>query len=68
MNKELQFLVYTTPNEDIKVNAVVKDETIWLTQKALSFLVSIFQQFQNILLIFLKKRNYLNLQLFPKWK
>ncbi len=36
MNKELQFLVYATPNEDIKVNAVVKDETIWLTQKAMA--------------------------------
>lgn len=41
MNKELQFLVYTTPNEDIKVNAVVKDETIWLTQKAMAELFGV---------------------------
>ncbi|MEG0486238.1 MAG: RhuM family protein, partial [Oscillospiraceae bacterium] len=36
MNNELQFLIYNTPKEDISVNAVVKDETIWLTQKAMS--------------------------------
>jgi hypothetical protein len=36
MNKELQFLIYSTPQEDIKINAVVKDETIWLTQKTMA--------------------------------
>lgn len=41
MNKELQFLVYATPNEDIKVNAVVKDGTIWLTQKAMAELFGV---------------------------
>ena len=29
--KELQFLMYTTPQENIKIDVVVKDETIWLT-------------------------------------
>ena len=36
MDKELQFLIYNTPEENISVNAVVKDETIWLTQKAMA--------------------------------
>jgi hypothetical protein len=36
MNKELQFLIYNTPQEDIKVNVVMRDETIWLTQKAMA--------------------------------
>ena len=36
MQKDLQFLLYTTPSEDIKINAVIKDETIWLTQKAMA--------------------------------
>ena len=36
MSKELQFLIYNTPKENIKVNVVVKDETIWLTQKAMA--------------------------------
>ncbi|NDW12084.1 cell filamentation protein Fic [Bacteroides sp. 214] len=41
MNKQLQFLLYTTPQEDIKVNVVVKDETLWLTQKAMSELFDV---------------------------
>ena len=36
MNKELQFLIYNTPREDIKVNVVIRDETIWLTQRAMA--------------------------------
>ena len=30
---EIQFLLYNTPDENIKVNVIVKDETLWLTQK-----------------------------------
>ena len=36
MNKELQYLVYNTPEGAASVNAIVKDETIWLTQKAMA--------------------------------
>ena len=36
LDKELNFLIYSTPEEDIKVNAVIKDETIWLTQKGMA--------------------------------
>lgn len=39
MNKELQFLMYSTPIDDIKVNVLVKDESIWLTQKAMGELL-----------------------------
>ncbi len=38
MSKEFLFLMYNTPQEDIKVNVVVKDETLWLTQKAMATL------------------------------
>jgi len=41
MNKELQFLIYSTPQENIKVDVVVKDETIWLTQKAMAELFDV---------------------------
>jgi hypothetical protein len=41
MSKELQFLIYNTPQEDIKVDVVIKDETIWLTQKAMSELFDV---------------------------
>ena len=35
MNKEIQFLIYNTPQEDVKIGVVVKDETLWLTQRAI---------------------------------
>ncbi len=33
---EIQFLLYNTPDENIKVNVIVKDETLWMTQKAMA--------------------------------
>ena len=41
MNKELQFLIYSTPQFNTKINVVVKDETIWLTQKAMAELFGV---------------------------
>lgn len=36
MEKELNFLIYNTPDEDVTIHAAVKDESIWLTQKAMA--------------------------------
>jgi len=41
MNKEIQFLIYNTPQENIKVDVVVRDETLWLTQKAMAMLFDV---------------------------
>lgn len=41
MNKELQFLIYNTPQFNSKITVVVKDETIWLTQKAMAELFAV---------------------------
>jgi len=41
MSKELQFLIYNTPQEDVKVDVLVQDETIWLTQKAMAALFGV---------------------------
>ncbi len=41
MNQDFNFLMYRTANEDVSVNAVIKDETIWLTQKAMAKLFSV---------------------------
>jgi hypothetical protein len=41
MSKDFQFLIYNTPDRDVKVNAVIKDETIWLTQKAMAELFEV---------------------------
>ena len=36
MSRELQFLIYNTPYEDVTVNVVMQDENIWLSQKAMA--------------------------------
>ena len=36
MPSNFQFLLYQSADENISVNAVIKDETIWLTQKAMA--------------------------------
>lgn len=41
MKNEFEFLLYTMPNENVTVNAVLKDETIWLTQKAMAELFEV---------------------------
>jgi len=41
MDKELNFLIYNTPEENISIKAVVRDETIWLTQKAMAELFDV---------------------------
>ena len=41
MAKDFNFLVYNTPGKDIKVNAVIKDDTIWLTQKSMAELFGV---------------------------
>ena len=41
MDKELKFLLYSTPNEDVNVNVVVQDENLWLTQKAMAELFDV---------------------------
>ena len=34
--KQFEFLLYQSAEEDISVNALIKDDTIWLTQKAMA--------------------------------
>ena len=41
MDNELNFLIYNTPEENTSINAVVKDETIWLTQKSMAELFDV---------------------------
>ncbi|MCD8008121.1 MAG: virulence RhuM family protein [Clostridiales bacterium] len=41
MDNKMQFLIYRSAEEDVSVNAVVKDESIWLTQKAMAELFSV---------------------------
>jgi len=41
MSKEIQFLLYNMPDEQGKVQVVVKDETLWCTQKAMAQLFGV---------------------------
>lgn len=41
MNNEIQFILYQMPNDEGKVQVVIKDETIWATQKALAQLFDV---------------------------
>ena len=41
MAQEIQFLLYSMPDENGKVQVVIKDETIWCTQKAMAELFGI---------------------------
>ena len=41
MNEEIQFLIYNTQQEDVKIGVVVKEETLWLTQKAMAELFGV---------------------------
>ena len=41
MENNFNFLVYQTAQENVSVNALVKDETIWLTQKAMAELFDV---------------------------
>ena len=36
MTNGFNFLIYKTPDKDVKVNTVIKDDTIWLTQKSMA--------------------------------
>ncbi len=41
MSRDFQFLVYRSSNEDVSVNAIIKDETVWLTQKGMAELFGV---------------------------
>ena len=41
MSDEIQFLLYSLPDYEGKVQVVIKDETIWCTQKAMAQLFGV---------------------------
>ncbi len=41
MNRDFRFLVYRSANEDVSVSAIIKDETVWLTQKGMAELFDV---------------------------
>ena len=41
MTNEIQFLLYNMPDADGRVQVVIKDETLWCTQKAMAQLFGV---------------------------
>ena len=41
MSQEIQFILYNLPNEDGMVQVIIKDETLWCTQKAMAQLFDV---------------------------
>lgn len=41
MNKDFRFLMYHADDGDVSVNAVIQDETVWLTQKGMAELFDV---------------------------
>ena len=42
MSKEISnFLIYNTPSNEVRVDVYLEDETVWLTQKAMSELFGV---------------------------
>ncbi len=40
-NKQSKFLLYTTPNGEVKIEVFLQDENIWLTQKKMAELFGV---------------------------
>ena len=41
INQEMQFLIYRSVENDVSVNAIIRDEDIWVTQKGMAELFDI---------------------------
>ena len=41
MDKQLEFLIYQSADEDVSVNAMIHEDTIWLTQRAMGELFGV---------------------------
>ena len=41
MKNDFPVLIYSTPEEDVKINALVENETLWVTQKGMSNLFEV---------------------------
>ena len=41
MKDEIQFILYNLPDEDGKVQVIIRDETLWCTQKAMAQLFGV---------------------------
>lgn len=68
-SKQMEMVLYHSNDGDVSINAYIKDDTLWITQKAMAKLLEwVYRQLINIFLISSKKESFPKQQLFPKWK
>ncbi len=48
MQDNINIIIYTDENQNIRLDVIVKDETIWATQKQMEELFEEFLPYQNI--------------------
>ncbi len=67
MRNELQYIIYNLPDESGKVQVVIKDETIWCTQKAMAKLFGIDKSGITVIFpIFSKMKNLVKIRQLQK--
>jgi len=64
---EIQFILYQLPDEEGRVQVVIKDETIWATQKAMAQLFGVGVPAISMVLLKVKHRRMKPLQFVTSW-
>ena len=67
--EEVKFLLYSYLEGDINIGVIIKDDTLWLTQKSMAELFgvgvpAISKHLKNIY----ESEELMKIRLFPKWK
>ena len=67
--EEVKFLLYSYLEGDINIGVIIKDDTLWLTQKSMAEVFgvgvpAISKHLKNIY----ESEELIKIRLFPKWK
>lgn len=68
-SKQMEMVLYHSNDGDVSINAYIKDDTLWITQKAMAKLFGVGVPAINKHLSNIFEEGELSKQqLFPKWK
>lgn len=67
--EEIKFLLYSYLEDDVNIGVIIKDDTLWLTQKSMAEVFgvgvpAISKHLKNIY----ESEELIKIRLFPKWK
>ena len=67
--EEVKFLLYSYLEDDVNIGVIVKNDTLWLTQKSMAELFGVgVPAISKHLKKSMNLRNLKKIRLFPKWK